>query len=406
MSNVCLVSCVSAKQSKPAPAEDMYVSPLFRGAKHYAQSRFDKWFILSAEYGLIKPRQRIAPYEKTLKTARQSERKAWADNVFEDLMHWIAPDDVVTLVAGMDYREFLLPALERAGIKVNVPLEGMSIGLQLQWLGKFANEGRRLRDLDRFYELLAELRDGVGGMRKMRDCTGEFAWPQMGVYFFFELGEMRTTRPTVARVTRVGTHTVSKGSKTTLWQRLRSHRGGRDLSGNHRGSIFRLHVGAAMLQNSFDGDKPETWGKGQTSTADIRRTEMQLETRVSEYIGEMSLLWLDIADEASASSDRSYIERNSIGLLAGPSGPLDLSSPSWLGRHSAREAIRGSGLWNVNYVSDAYDPRFLAVFGAYVKVTLGQKRPPRHSLAPPGWSSLLNDRNREQLPLFQEGFAR
>ena len=406
MANVCLVSCVSAKQAKRADAQDMYVSPLFRGAKHYAQTRFDKWFILSAEYGLLMPNERIAPYEKTLKTLRQAERKIWADSVFAKLMEHVGHSDEVTFVAGMDYREFLLPALLHAGVRVNVPLEGLSIGLQLQWFAKFAGEAQRLSDLDCFYGLLDVLRTGLGGTRKMRECTGEMAWPEMGVYFFFEPGETRTTRPWTARVTRVGTHTVSKGSRTSLWQRLRSHRGGIDLSGNHRGSIFRLHVGAAMLQQSPGDTNPSTWGVGQTSTPAIRITEAPLEIGVSNFIGDLSLLWLAVSDEASAASDRSYIERNSIGLLAGPTGPLDLPSHRWLGKHSARDAIRRSGLWNVNYVSDAYDPRFLNVLASYVKVSLGQRPAPTGSLAPTGWASILSDRSREQLPLFQEGFSR
>ena len=41
--------------------------------------------------------------------------------------------------------------------------------------------------------------------------------------------------------------------------------------------------------------------------------------------------------------------------------PIDPPSSTWLGRRSAREAIRTSGLWNVNHVRDAaLDDRFLS----------------------------------------------
>ncbi len=33
--------------------------------------------------------------------------------------------------------------------------------------------------------------------------------------------------------------------------------------------------------------------------------------------------------------------------------PVDPPSPTWLGHQSARDAIRSSGLWNVNHVREA-----------------------------------------------------
>jgi len=104
--------------------------------------------------------------------------------------------------------------------------------------------------IDRFYFDLEDLREQVGGYRLLSSCTGSMNWPERGVYFFFEAGETRDFKDDL-RVVRVGTHAVSKGSKTTLWDRLRTHRGslsGRYAGGgNHRGSIFRLHVGSAIL---------------------------------------------------------------------------------------------------------------------------------------------------------------
>lgn len=235
----------------------------------------------------------------------------------------------------------------------------------------------------------------------MRECTGTLLWPQMGVYFFFQDGEYRTTSIGVNRVVRVGTHTVSKGSKTTLWHRLRTHRGGEDLSGNHRGSIFRLHVGAALLARSEEITKVATWGRGQSASARIRKAEAALEKQVSESIGAMSLLWLAVGDEAGPTSDRSFIERNSIALLAGPTGPIDLPSPRWLGRQSPREPIRTSGIWNLNHVEDSYDPRFLETFADYVQITLNGRPQPKKSIAPRDWYLYPNRRTeRNQLLLF------
>ena len=55
------------------------------------------------------------------------------------------------------------------------------------------------------------------------------------------------------RVVRVGTHGL-RPSHSTLWGRLSQHKGsvggGMPGGGNHRGSVFRLHVGSALLQTS------------------------------------------------------------------------------------------------------------------------------------------------------------
>lgn len=403
MTKICLVSCVSSKRSSPAPAGDLYTSPLFRGARQFAESRFDRWFILSAKYGLVEPQQVIAPYDQTLKQMPKKERLRWAEDILDALKPQLRAGDLVAFVAGQDYREFVAPMLIEHGIHVETPLQGLSIGRQLSWLKKIQSEHERLTHLDRFYALLGTLESGLAGKRSMKDCTGGLAWPEMGVYFFFEDKEFRTSSIGINRVVRIGTHTVSRGSKTTLWHRLRTHRGGTDLSGNHRGSIFRLHVGTALIAASHGETTVPTWSQGQSASREIRGAEVQMEREVSKFIGAMSLLWLAIGDEASPTSDRSYIERNSIALLSGPTGPLDLPSPAWLGRHSGREAIRRSGLWNVNYVDAVYDPRFLDIFAEYVDITLQRRAPPKHSIAPRDWFLVTNRRlAKEQLPLFRK----
>jgi hypothetical protein len=55
------------------------------------------------------------------------------------------------------------------------------------------------------------------------------------------------------------------------------------------------------------------------------------------------------------------------GLRLRQRSPIDLPSPGWLGHHAGRQAIRDSGLWNVNFVFDQYDPSSLDVLEAYVR---------------------------------------
>ena len=218
----------------------------------------------------------------------------------------------------------------------------------------------RPRDLADFYALLAELESVLGGARCLKDCNGRMSWPSRGIYFFREPGEFRSDSGEGPRVVRVGTHALKAGSRTRLWGRLSNHRGTQSLHGNHRGSIFRLIVGAAIMRR--DGLDYPTWGSGNSAPRPIRESEVPLEIRVSNTIGEMPFLWLAIEDEPGPSSLRGYVERNSIALLSDFNrDPIDPPSHGWLGHHSDRGRVRASGLWNQNHVDEAYDPEFLAV---------------------------------------------
>ena len=132
--DLCLVSCVSVKQRRAAPARDLYVSPWFQEARACVEAIGCPWYILSAKYGLLDPRSKIEPYDETLKAMPVGRRHAWADSVIEDLAPHIAGLGSVTLFAGMAYREFLEPELRGRGLVVHVPMEGMGIGRQLSWL--------------------------------------------------------------------------------------------------------------------------------------------------------------------------------------------------------------------------------------------------------------------------------
>ena len=105
----------------------------------------------------------------------------------------------------------------------------------------------RLTDLGRFYSILEKLDASQQQGLKLGLYSGTSRLPLRGVYFFREPGELRSSSAVSHRIVRVGTHAVSANAKSTLWQRLRAHLGTREGSGNHRGSIFRRHVGAALL---------------------------------------------------------------------------------------------------------------------------------------------------------------
>jgi hypothetical protein len=213
----------------------------------------------------------------------------------------------------------------------------------------------------KFNGALSELAEIVHGPRRLRDARGSDGWPRQGVYFFYETGELRADGSD--RVVRVGTHALTATSRATLWSRLRQHRGhiggSHPGGGNHRASVFRRHVGAALIRREKLG--PEllaSWLDRHGPRLGFAATEAEIEQAVSRHIGAMPFLWLSVPDAA----DRGYIERNSIALTSRLAQGPDLPSASWLGRHADRSEISGSGLWNVNHVHDRCDPGFLDQF--------------------------------------------
>jgi hypothetical protein len=232
---------------------------------------------------------------------------------------------------------------------------------------------RRFCDLERFYSILAPLETSGKQGRNLASCV-RADFPTRGVYFFREPGEFRGNDSRAFRIVRVGTHAVSIDSKTTLWNRLHAHLGTRTGGGNHRGSIFRRHIGAALLVR--ENKKVGSWGIGSSVPPEVRRdskamaAETAWERRVSEYIGAMTVMWVDIPDAAGANSMRAYIERNAIALLSNLLEPIEPASAGWLGHHSCTEEIRRSHLWNVQHVDKEYDPGFLAHLQVAVRQTI------------------------------------
>jgi hypothetical protein len=227
----------------------------------------------------------------------------------------------------------------------------------------------RQADTDRLYELLGRLEQLYGGKRRLSGATARDGWPRHGVYFFYEEGERRVDGE--PRVVRVGTHALSQTSSTTLWQRLAQHRGqfggNNPGGGNHRASVFRLHVGAALLQrDQAAADLLASWLSSRPDPQS-RAAERAHERKVSDYIGAMPFLGLPVPTRGDGTSDRGYLERNSIALLSSSAGGVDRASPRWLGRHAVNPAVVRSELWNVNHVDDEYDARFLDLFAEYAR---------------------------------------
>lgn len=230
----------------------------------------------------------------------------------------------------------------------------------------------RIDEVVELYDVLSEAECLIGGKKVLSACHGRLPWPTHGIYFFFENGELRRESlvhgqrdsrhsQQKMRVVRVGTHALFAGSRTTLWSRLRSHRGSVNGNGNHRGSIFRLLLGEALMAR--DGivlPDPANWSVGASAPANVRLTEQPLERCVSQHLCEMPFVWLSVPEMA----DRIEIESYCIALLSNYNQNYKIDFPSrhapplpeeWLGFFSPRSPISESGLWNQDHVSDHTD---------------------------------------------------
>ena len=226
----------------------------------------------------------------------------------------------------------------------------------------------RLDDLVRFYALMDSLEERLGGKRMLSACDGRMGWPRRGIYFFTEEGEQRSDTGAGPRIVRVGTHALTAGSRTKLWNRLSQHRGpARSGGGNHRASIFRLIVGTALIER--DGHECASWDDRRSSAPrEVREGEQDMECLVSKQIGAMPFLWLDVDDEPGEGCARGIIERGAIALLSNfENEPIDPASGAWLGHHCNRPRVKASGLWNNNHVDERYDPTFLDALERYIE---------------------------------------
>jgi len=137
-----LISCTKSKRTVKCKAREMYVpSQLFRAAFAYAKEKYDIVAIPSAKYGLLLPDDEIEPYELTLKTLNAQQRKKWAEKVMNQIKERIGLSNIRECFfhAGKEYRQFLVPFLEKSEVRCNIPLQGLSIGKQIQWYKQHLN---------------------------------------------------------------------------------------------------------------------------------------------------------------------------------------------------------------------------------------------------------------------------
>lgn len=378
MTRVALVACSKTKANDARPAAALYTSPLFRKSLLLGLSGAEKVYILSAKHGLVDLSAPLSPYDQTLKKISRADRETWGKLVGSQLCNKLQPGDVVQLLCGEEYATPVRPILKSMYCSVEYPLIGLSLGARLKQLRESNDETVLKAQFRKFDHLMRQLWRGQQGGRKISECTGRLEWPNRGVYFILGVSEGRR----MPRIVRVGTHAVSKGAQTKLWNRLSTHRGTSEGGGSHRSSIFRQHVGRALIKERSLEEQFTTWSVGQSAPRSVRSKESDLELEVSRFIGEHRVIWVSVPDLPSATSDRAYIERNAIGLLSRIGLLTPSSHSSWLGEYSPDWRIAASGLWNLDHLFAVPDPDFINILNTYIEGTLGICELPEGSIAP------------------------
>jgi hypothetical protein len=145
---VGLVGCTKSKRPGAFRAADLYSpSALFRGRRAYVERTCDRWFVLSALYGLVEPETMIEPYDVSLTKAPERERRDWSERALKALDNELGGLSGHTFEchAGAAYLDHgLVAGLRARGATVERPTDGLSLGQQLSFYSHDAHIAPKL----------------------------------------------------------------------------------------------------------------------------------------------------------------------------------------------------------------------------------------------------------------------
>lgn len=360
-----VIGCGREKLSIAAPASNLYISDRFRSSLNLARDLAAPFVILSAKHNVVEPDSVLEPYDLDLSTLSDSDQRSWAANAIDKLAQ-CAEGRTISLLAIGAYARPLLEAnrARTQALEIIAPWLELETPDRLVWLKEAQRMAVRIVDLDRLYGWIDAERDA--GRAFPFAALSTSVVPKRGVYIFLDPTEQNFRR-VASRVVRIGTHAVSEGSQASLRGRLRTHLGPVSEIGNHRGSIFRLHVGRAMLETGRGHESLPTWGEGQDAGSETKALEQAHEIAVSRYLQRLHVVLLEIDDEPSKNSMRARVEMQLIALFSDTMRTIDLPTSDWLGLKSPVAPIRQSGLWNIRGVGGKYDPSGIGSFASFLE---------------------------------------
>ena len=133
--DVVLVGCVKMKRPEVTRAKDLYISALFKKGRAYAERTGARWFILSAQHGLVDPEEMLEPYDLQLSSTTKLYRRDWGIQVLEQLRFSVGSLAGISIEihAGAAYADAIRQGLRDAGATIAEPLRGLTLGRRLQW---------------------------------------------------------------------------------------------------------------------------------------------------------------------------------------------------------------------------------------------------------------------------------
>jgi hypothetical protein len=184
--------------------------------------------------------------------------------------------------------------------------------------------------------------------------------PKNGIYFFYENGEAQNHAASeLPRIVRVGTHKDGNfRSRIAEHFLLDEHKMvfDADKPAPHDRSIFRKHIGRALLEREND-PYLKVWGDLDFTTRATRdlyrhlrdiRKETEIESEVTRILRDtFTFRYIEILGEKDRMGGDG-LEKALIGTLA--QCGCCTSSPGWLGRHSPKPKISTGHLWLIQHL--------------------------------------------------------
>lgn len=265
-----LVGCVKSKLDRPAPARDLYTSPLFRKARSYAEMTGAPWFVLSAEHGLVTSSTVLRPYDLRLSNAPRDYRRTWGLRVVEQLQDAVGPlpEKIIEVHAGSAYADAIRDRLVAEGAEVVEPLRGMTMGARLAWYDHNDAAQNSVPEVPELVEQLGKPESAVTPADFL--ATGGTGLRRPGLYSWWvdhegaatlTAGLQHIVHPGLIYAGLAGATRARSGRKSTntLWGRIR----GMHLGGRHEFSTFRFSLGAILAtarnEPEIDEERLTVW---------------------------------------------------------------------------------------------------------------------------------------------------
>jgi len=140
---ICIISCGKKKiwdinpVAEKVAAKDAYIGLYFKTNRAYAEKFFDRWYILSAKYGFLKPTTLIENYNAKL--GKKRTNPITLDELTKqakEMIRELSTEFEITVLGGRIYREMTKKAFKGYIVKELEILKGKGIGKQIALLQK------------------------------------------------------------------------------------------------------------------------------------------------------------------------------------------------------------------------------------------------------------------------------